>query len=252
MNDEITVPLLLKELRLPTMIRMWEDLANEAVKKGWSHSKYLARLCDCEVSDRESRRLSRHLIQSKLPKNKSLENFDFSEAPRLKKPQIYALGSGKTWIDEGVNLLIFGPSGLGKTHLAAGVGEKLIESGYRVLFERTSELLQRLQSAKRDFCLPAVLEKLDKYDCLILDDFGYVKKNEAETGLLFELIDDRYERRSLIVTCNQPFKDWEEIFDDKRMAIAAADRLIHHATLLELSGESYRKRAAMNKISMED
>ena len=116
-----------------------------------------------------------------------------------------------------------------------------------MLFTRTTELLQKLQDAKRKLTLPAALEKLDKYDCLILDDFGYVKKNEIETSLLFELICERYERKSLMITCNQPFQEWDQIFEDKRMAIAAVDRLVHHANILELQVQSYRKKEALER-----
>lgn len=244
MKDGATLPLLLKELRLPTMVRMWEELYYKAQTEGWSALKYLVTLCDHELADRENRRLARHMAQSQLPRGKSLETYDFSIVPNLNKSQIMGLGNGDLWVRDGMNLLIFGPSGTGKTHLAAGIGEKLVQAGYRVLFNRTTELLQRLQAAKRDCTLPAMLDRLDKFDCLILDDFGYVKKSEMETSLLFELICERYERRSLLITCNQVFKEWDQIFEDKRMAIAAVDRLVHHATILEVSGDSYRKRNA--------
>ena len=121
---------------------------------------------------------------------------------------------------------------------------RLVDHGYRVLFTRTTDLVQKLQAARRDLILPATLAKLDKFDCLILDDLGYVRKDQAETSVLFELIAERYERRSLIITCNQPFSDWEQIFPDPAMTVAAIDRLVHHATILELNTESYRRRAA--------
>ena len=116
-------------------------------------------------------------------------------------------------------------------------------------FTRTTDLLQKLQLAKRDFVLPQTLNKLDRYDCIILDDFGYVRKTEAETSLLFELICERYERRSLLITSNQSFEEWEQIFENRRMAIAAIDRLVHRSTLLAIKGESYRKRETLKKQS---
>lgn len=247
MKDGATLPLLLKELRLPTMSQLWKDYAQEATSKGWSPARYLTVLCDHELAARESRRLLRRIKESCLPRGKSLETFDFKSLPSLNKTQVLGFGQGDIWIKEAMNLLIFGPSGVGKSHLASGIGHHLIENGYRVYFSRTTDLLQHLQASKRDFSLPSALSRLDKYDCLILDDFGYVKKNETETNLLFELICERYERRSLLITCNQPFKEWDQIFENKRMAIAAVDRLVHHATLLEIDAESYRKKAAMKR-----
>jgi len=239
MRESATLPLLLKALRLSTMAKLWEEVLEQAKNKGWSPAHYLATLCDHELAERENRRLTRRIKESNLPRGKSLETYDFKVVPSLDKSQVMSLSTGDYWIEEGHNVLLFGPSGVGKTHLVAGIGERLVMSGYRVLFTRTTTLLQKLQAAKRASTLPAQLSKLDKYDCLILDDFGYVKKNEQETDLLFELICERYERRSLMITCNQPFGDWDRIFDDKRTAIAAVDRLVHRATLLE----NFRRKA---------
>ena len=224
MKEKATLPILLKELRLPTMKQLWEQFNNEAVKEGWTPTQYLATLCEHELAHRESRKLIRYIAEAKLPKGKSLATFDFNATPSINKSQITAFASGEIWIKNSSNLLIFGPSGAGKTHLAAAIGEKLIESGYRVLFSRTTELVQKLQKAKQELTLPAALEKLDKYHCLILDDFGYVQKDTHETSLLFELICERYETKSLLITCNQPFEEWDKIFTDKLMAVAAADR----------------------------
>jgi len=184
------------------------------------------------------------MAEARLPRGKSLTTFDFSAVPSLNKSQIFAFGSGDIWLKNGRNLLLFGPSGVGKTHLASGIGEKLVESGNRVFFTRTTELIQKLQIAKKECVLPAALEKLNRYDCLILDDFGYVQKDHMETHVLFELICERYESKSLLITCNQSFAEWDKIFMDKTMAVAAVDRLIHHATIFDLNVESYRKRAA--------
>jgi DNA replication protein DnaC len=229
------------------MKRLWEDMAGEAEGKGWSGPKYLSNLCEHEIAARDHRRLGRHMAEAQLPKGKTLESYDFSSIAGISKSKILGLASGEVWIKEGMNVLIFGPSGVGKTHLAAAIGEKLVESGFRVLFSRTTELVQKLQVAKKALNLPAALEKLDKYDCMILDDFGYVQKDELETSVLFELICERYERKSMVITCNQPFKDWDRIFLDKQMAIAAVDRLVHHATIFEIEAESYRRKQAINK-----
>ena len=229
------------------MGQLWNELGEQARHKGWSPERYLSILCDHEVADRQRRQLTRRFKESKLPRGKTLESFEFEVMPDLNKAQIVGLGKGELWIKDSMNILIFGPSGVGKTHIAAAIGAELVASGYRVLFTRTTELLQKLQAAKRSLALPSTLEKLDKYDCLILDDFGYVQKSEIETSLLFELICERYERRSLMITCNQPFQEWDQIFEDKRMAIAAVDRLVHHANILELQAQSYRKKEAMKR-----
>jgi DNA replication protein DnaC len=247
-REKAILPMLLNQLRLPTIHNQWEEVALEAASKGWSGPQYLSTLCEQEIAERERRRFTRHLSEALLPKGKSLENYDFDSVTGVTKNKILAMGSGATWIKEGMNVLIFGQSGVGKTHLASAIGEKLVENGYRVLFNRTTELVQKLQAAKKALTLPAALDKLDRYDCLILDDLGYVQKDEHETSVLFELICERYERKSMLVTCNQPFKEWDHIFLDKQMAIAAIDRLIHHATILEIDAESYRRTKALEKV----
>jgi DNA replication protein DnaC len=151
------------------------------------------------------------------------------------------------WLDNASNILIFGPSGTGKTHVSIALGRSMIELGKRVKFLPATTLVQQLQQAKLQLQLPALLLKLDRYDLLILDDLGYVKKTEAETSVLFELIAHRYERRSLLITANQPFSQWETIFTDSMMTVAAIDRLIHHATILEMNAESFRKQAAVER-----
>lgn len=252
-REKAILPLLLTQLHLPTMKRLWEDMAVEAEGKGWSGPKYLSNLCEQEATDRDRRRLGRRMAEAQLPKGKTLERYDFSSIKGVTKAQAIGLASGEVWIKEGMNLLIFGPSGAGKTHMAAAIGEKLVENGFRVLFHRTTELVQKLQVAKKALNLPAALEKLDKYDCLILDDFGYVQKDELETSVLFELICERYERKSMVITCNQSFKEWDHIFLNKQMAIAAVDRLVHHATIFEMVvEESYRKKEAMKKKQKRD
>jgi DNA replication protein DnaC len=145
---------------------------------------------------------------------------------------------------QGGTILWFGPSGSGKSHLSAAFGHALIENGYRVLFTRTTDLVQRLQQARQAPSLESAIEKLDKYHLLILEDLCYVRKDQAETSVLFELIAARYERRSLIVTSNYPFGEWTSVFPDAAMTLAAVDRLVHHSTIFEMNVESYRRRVA--------
>ena len=165
--------------------------------------------------------------------------------PSVRKAHIMALATGDAWLEQGANILIFGASGTGKTHLAAAIGagarrprQARASSPAPPISSRSS----RPPAATSPF--PAMLAKLDRFDCLILDDLGYVRKDQAETAVLFELIAERYERKSLITTCNQPFSEWNQIFPDPAMTVAAIDRLVHHATILELNTESYRRRTA--------
>lgn len=151
------------------------------------------------------------------------------------------------WLEQAENLILLGPSGVGKTHLAAAVAQTAIQLGKRVKFFSATALVQQLQYAKLQFQLPALLTKLDRFDLLILDDLGYVKKDEAETSVLFELIAHRYERRSLLITANQPFSQWDAIFSDSMMTVAAVDRLVHHALIIEIQAESFRKQAAVER-----
>ena len=142
---------------------------------------------------------------------------------------------------------LHGPPASGKSHLAAALGLALVENGWRVFFARTTDLVQRLQTARRDLQLEAAIARLDKYHLLILDDLAYVTKDQAETSVLFELISARYERRSLLITANQPFGEWGRIFPDQAMTLAAVDRLVHHATIFEMNVESYRRRTAIER-----
>lgn len=247
MSNVATLPLLLKELRLSTMSNIWEEILNIAQDKNWSYEGYLATLCEREISARYSKRIKRYIKESKLPIGKSLVTFDFKHAKSVNKAHIQALAENSSWIDKAENLIIFGPSGVGKTHIAAAIGHSLIEQGIRCLFTPTTNLVQNLQLANKEYRLPEALTKLDKYSLIILDDIGYVKKNEAETGVLFELIAHRYEAGSLIITANQPFSEWDKVFPDNMMAVAAIDRLIHHATIINIQDESYRRKIAAGK-----
>jgi DNA replication protein DnaC len=238
--------LMLRQLNLTAMTNLWKDLSLQADQEGWGSAKFLASLCELELQGRESRRFSRHLKEANLPKGKTFSTYSFDHVP-LNKVQIMTIAKGKSWINTGDNILIFGPAGVGKTHLAAAIGTQLVENGYRVMFCSTVSLLQKLQAAKQSYSLPSILEKLDKYDVLILDDLGYVQKNHEESSVLFELISDRYEKKSIIITCNHPFSAWDNIFKDKTMTVAAIDRLVHHSTILQINGQSYRQAAALDR-----
>jgi len=244
MSITAELPLMLRSLRLPTMGDRWQALMQQAQDENWGHDHYLAALCEQELSERESRRITRHSHESGLPASKTLSNFDFSGDMLSYQSRIEALASTGDWVERADNLLLFGPSGVGKTHLAAAIAHGLIEQGMRVRHFPAVALVQKLQQARNELRLDDELRKLDKFAVIIVDDIGYVRKSEAETHVLFELISYRYEAGSLIVTSNQPFSKWEHIFADNAMTVAAIDRLVHHSTIVDIQTESFRKRYA--------
>lgn len=242
--DCARLPIMLSELRLPTIKRLWEAIAAQSDREGWRGERLLAALFEHEIAEREQRRLARHRDEANLAADKTLATFDFEQVPTVSKAHVAALAEGDAWIEQGANLLLFGPPGAGKSHLLTGLCHALIDRGWRVLFVRTGDLVQRLQAARRDLRLPAEIAKLDRFDLLVLDDVTYVKRDQAETSVLFELIAERYERRSIALTANQPFSAWDGLFPDAAMTLAAVDRLVHHATILEMNVESYRRKSA--------
>lgn len=251
MANTAALPILLKELRLNAMGKQWEHLAQQALDKDWPPEAYLATLCEEEVALRYQKRIQRYLQEAKLPPGKILANFDFKTIPSIKKPRIEQKLKETHWVQRAENLLFFGPSGVGKTHLAAAVGHGLIEKGIRVRFFNTTALIQLLQKARDELSVIDALTRLDKFPVLILDDMGYVKKSETETQVLFELIAHRYESGSLIITSNQPFSQWDQLFDDNMMTVAAIDRIVHHSTIIDCQGESFRKQQALKKGDKE-
>ena len=245
--DAAKLALLLNELRLPAIKVMWPKFAEQADKEGWPAARFLATLAEHELAERDRRRIERHLAEARLLPGKTLDTFEFATVPMISKAQVMAIAAGDSWLEKGANLLLFGPPGGGKSHLASAIGLALIENGWRVLFTRTTDLVQKLQVARRELGLEAAIDRLDRFDLLILDDLAYVTKDQAETSVLFELISARYERRSLLITANQPFGEWGRIFPDQAMTLAAVDRLVHHATIFEMNVESYRRRTAIER-----
>jgi DNA replication protein DnaC len=165
----------------------------------------------------------------------------------VSKAHVMALATGDAWLEKGATALPFGPPGAGKSHLGSAIGHALIDAGYRVMFTRTSELVQKLQAARQSLQLPSTLAKLERFDLIILDDLSYARKDQAEKNVLSELIAERYERRSLLTTANQPFSGWNDVFPDPGMTVAAINRLVHHSTIFEMNVESYRRRTASDK-----
>lgn len=251
MVQSATLPLMLKQLNLTSFARHWQALLERAERNGWDGARYLSALCEQELADRYSRRITRYSKESLLPPGKTLASFDFTELPETTRVQIQALAGTSDWTGQARNVLLFGASGVGKTHLAAAIGHALTERNVRVRYANTTALVQQLQLAREQLRLEDALQKLDKYPLLILDDFGYVKKSQQETQVLFELIAHRYERASLIITSNQAFADWDQIFPDPMMTVAAVDRLVHHASIIEIGADSYRRKQALSQFGAE-
>jgi DNA replication protein DnaC len=184
------------------------------------------------------------LHEAQLPLPKALADVDWGAFLDLDRHQIEQLAHDTGWLDRAENLLLFGPSGVGKTHLAAGICRSLIGLDRSARFYSATTLVQELQRAKADYALAKALNRLDRYALLVIDDIGYVRKDDAETSVLFELVMHRYERRSLLVTSNQPFSEWENVFSTSAMTVAAVDRLVDHSTIIQINGESYRRKRA--------
>jgi DNA replication protein DnaC len=247
--DTAKLGILLNELRLPAVKLLWPKFAEQADKEGWPAARFLTAIAEHELAERDRRRIERHLAEAHLLPGKTLDTFEFEAVPMISRAQIMAITAGDAWLEKGANLLLFGPPGGGKSHLASAIGLALIENGWRVLFTRTTDLVQKLQVARRELGLEAAIDRLDRFHLLILDDLAYVTKDQAETSVLFELISTRYERRSMLITANQPFGEWNRVFPDPAMTLAAVDRLVHHATIFEMNVESYRRRSALQRQS---
>ena len=236
------LPVMLKALRLPAFGQHYQDYQEQATEQSWGYDQYLAQLCEQELARRYQTRIHNWTKEAKLPRGKSFATLAINELPKAIQKKVIGLRDNTQWALQADNVLLIGPSGVGKSHIAAALGLHLIEQGVRVKWLQATALLQLLQQARQELDLMGVMSKLDKYRVLIIDDIGYVKKTDSETQVLFEFIAHRYESGSLIITSNQPFSHWDQIFPDTLMTVAAIDRIIHHATIVEIDGESYRKK----------
>ncbi|HNY22888.1 MAG TPA: IS21-like element helper ATPase IstB [Treponemataceae bacterium] len=235
-EEEKNLAMLLRALKLPSFAALYEETAVAASKQGWSFPRYLRHLTESELAARETNRVERMLKASGLPRVKTLETLDLERLPLKVRRQVPALSEGG-FVDRAENVLVFGLPGRGKTHLVCAIGRELVARGRAVLFVPTFKLVQRLLVAKRELALEAELRKLDRFDAVILDDIGYVQQDREEMEVLFTFLGERYERRSVLITSNLVFSQWDRIFKDPMTTAAAIDRLVHHATILEMTSK---------------
>lgn len=201
---------------------------------------------ETEADTRRGRRVERLRKASRLPPGKTLENLDRTRVPRIALQRILELARGD-FLDQANNVLVFGLPGVGKSHLACALGHALVDLGRSILFVPTYQLIQQLLAARRDLSLPKMLRSLDIYDAIILDDLGYVQQTSEEAEVLFTLMAERYERRSLVITSNLVFSQWDRIFKSPMTTAAAIDRLVHHAVIIEVERTSVRAEEAKKR-----
>ena len=234
----------LHSLKLSAMAESFSDIALKAVRSGLSHEAFLHELVRLECEAREQRRRARLLQESGLPREKSFRTLQLGAFPPLIRQQIERLRSG-AFVQQAVNVVVVGKPGAGKSHLLASLGHALIEQGYGVLWRSTAQLMQRLLAAKRDLRLPQELAKLDRFACLILDDIGYVQHDQDEMEILFTLLSERYERKTVMISTNLVFSEWTRIFKSPMTTMAAIDRVVHHCVIVDMMAiDSYRAKEA--------
>ena len=244
--------IMLRTLKLPTIAAMHEQVALRGDRDGWTLGQSLRHLCELEIEARRQRKIERLLKAAGLPPDKTLATLDIKRWPTKVQRQIPALCEGG-FLRRAENLLVFGLPGRGKSHLCAAIGYELVRGGRSVHFTSTAMLVQRLLRAKRDLVLERELDRLDHFDAVILDDIGYVQQERDEMEVLFTFLAARYERKSVIITSNLVFSQWDRIFKDAMTTAAAIDRLVHHSVILELtSTRSFRTDAALERSDNYD
>jgi DNA replication protein DnaC len=236
--------LMLRGLRLPAIAAVYEDLALKAAKANLTHEEFLYELLRAECLQREEHRVARLLRLSGLPPDKTFRTLQLQQFPPLIRQQLERLRSG-AFLDDAINVVAAGKPGVGKSHALAAIGHELVLQGHQVLWTPTASLVQELLAAKRDLRLPQVLAKLDRFECVFLDDIGYVQHDRDEMEVLFTFLAERYERRSVAISTNLVFSEWNRIFKDPMTTMAAIDRVVHHSVILDLMGmDSFRAREA--------
>ena len=229
----------LKALKLPTFLREYDKLARHCATEGVDHTRYLQRLAELELIDRERRLIERRIKAARFPAVKSLDSFDFKAIPSLNKMMVLELARGE-YIERRENVIALGNSGTGKTHIALGLGLASCQKGLTVGFITAAALVHELMEARDEKRLLRLQKQLAKYKLLIIDELGFVPLSKTGAELLFEVFSQRYECGSTLLTSNLPFDEWTEVFGSERLTGALLDRLTHHVHILEMNGESFR------------
>lgn len=229
----------LKSLKLPTFLREHDKLARQCAAEGLDHIRYLARLAELELIERERRKVERRIKDARFPAVKTLDSFDFAAIAKLNTMQVLELARCE-WITRRENVIALGPSGTGKTHVAIALGLAACQQGLSVGFTTASALVSEMMEARDERRLLRLHKQMAGYRLLIIDELGFVPLSKTGAELLFELISQRYERGSTLITSNLPFDEWTETFGSERLTGALLDRLTHHVSILEMNGDSYR------------
>jgi DNA replication protein DnaC len=236
----------LKKLKLPTFLREHDKVARQCAAEGVDHVRYLLRLAELELIDRERRLIERRIKAARFPTVKSLDSFDFTAIPSLNKALVLELARC-TYMERRENVIALGNSGTGKTHIALGLGLAACQNGLSVGFTTAAALVHELMEARDERRLLRLQKQLSRHNLLIIDELGFVPLSKTGAELLFEVFSQRYERGSTLVTSNLPFDEWTEVFGSERLTGALLDRLTHHVHILEMNGESYRLKHSRSR-----
>ena len=236
----------LKALKLPTFVREYDKVARQCAAEGVDHVRYLLRLAELEMIDREQRLVERRIRAARFPAVKSLDSYDFTALPSLNKTLVLDLARCE-YLARRENVIALGNAGTGKTHIALGLGLAACQKGLAVAFTTAAALVHELIEARDEKRLLRLQRQLAACKLLIIDELGYVPLSPTGAELLFEVFSQRYERGSVIVTSNLPFDEWTSVFGSERLTGALLDRLTHHVHILEMNGESYRLRQSKQR-----
>jgi DNA replication protein DnaC len=236
----------LKSLRLPTFLREYDKVARQCAAEDVDYPRYLLRMTELELLERERRSTERRVRQAKFPVTKSLDSFDFFAMPTLNKAMVLELARCE-FLTRRENVLLLGNSGTGKTHIALALGLAACQQGHRVRFTTAAALVHELIEARDERKLLRFQKQIASYELLIVDELGFVPLSKTGAELLFEMLSQRYERGSTMLTSNLPFAEWTEILGSERLTGALLDRLTHHVHILEMNGDSFRLKQSRRK-----